>query len=66
MILDMVLHMVVNQYPRLSPSLYEKYQNITTFKAYFQRVHIKAQKDPMETWHPPPYLVTEEDLLAII
>lgn len=65
-ILSMDFHMVVNQYPRLSPILYEQYCNIATFKVDFHRVYIKARKDPMETQHPLPYSVTEYDLLAVI
>jgi len=62
----MDFHIVVNQYLRLSPSLYEKYCNIATFKENFHRVYIKVRKDPMETWHPLPYLVTKDEFLTII
>lgn len=65
-LLSMDLHMVVNQYPKLSPRLYEQYDNITTFKVDFHRVFIKAWKDPIKIWHPLPYLVIEDDLITII
>ena len=65
-VMVMDLHMVVNQYPRLSPSLYKQYCHIAEFKEDFHRAYVKARKDPMETWHPLPYLVTEDDLLAVV
>jgi len=58
--------MVVNQHPRLSPSLYDQYHNIAEFKAEFHRVYVKARKDLMETWNALPYLVTEDVLLETI
>lgn len=64
MVMDM--HMVVNRYPRLSLSLYKIYHHIAEFKVEFHRVYVKVRKDPMETWHPLPYLVMEYDRLAVV
>jgi len=32
----------------------------------FHKVYIKAQKEPMETWHHLPYFLIEDDLNEII
>jgi len=65
-VMEMDLHMVVNQHPRLSPSLYKQCCHITNFKMDFHRAYVKAMKDPTRTWHPFPYLVTEDDLFTVV
>lgn len=65
-LLSMDLHMVVNQHLRLSPSLYKQYCNIVDFKVDFHRIYVKERKDRTRTWHPFPYLVTEDDLLVVV
>lgn len=58
--------MVVNQYPRFSPSLYRKYCKIADFKADFHKIYVKAIKDLTRTWHLLPYLVTKDDFLIVV
>lgn len=65
-VMAMDFHMVVNQYPRLSPSLQKQYNHITKFKVDFHRVYVKAMKNPIETWNPLPYLVTKYHLVAVV
>jgi len=36
------------------------------FKGEFHRVYVKARKDPIETWHPFPCLVKQDDLLMLV
>ena len=60
----MYLHMLVNQHPHLSLSLYKQYMFVTNFKAEFHIIYIHARRDTKNTWNPLPYLVTENDLLA--
>lgn len=51
---------------RLSPILYKQYKSITNFKDDFHRIYTLAHNEKMKTWHPLPYLVTDDDLLAKI
>jgi len=62
----MDLHMLVNQCPILSPSLYQKYTFVAKFKVDFHRIYLQARKDTMKTWNPLPYLVTEDDIVTLI
>lgn len=62
----MDFHLVVNQHPHLSLSLYKQYSIVTKYKAYFYRVYIQAHKDTKKKWHALPYLVTEDDMLALV
>jgi len=62
----MDLHMLVNQHPRLSPSLYEKYSSVAKFKAYFHKVYIQVCRDTNKKWHALPYMVIEHDLTVQI
>ena len=66
LVMDMMLHMVVNQYPRISPRLYTQYCHIANFKVDLKRVYVKVMKDPSRTWNPFPYLVIDDDLLTIL
>jgi len=60
------LQMVINQRPRLSPSLHTQYTNIAHFKASFHNLSIHEKKDATGTWHKLPYLVAEDDIMWLI
>lgn len=62
-IMEMDMHTVVSQRPRLSPTLFENYRGVAGFKADFHRVYIKARKDLDEIWYPLTYLVTKLDIM---
>lgn len=62
----MDFQMLMNHHFHLPPSLYEQYIFVTKYKTDFHRIYIQARKDTRKTWHPLPYLVTKNDLLAQI
>lgn len=64
--LEMDLFMVINQWLRLSPTLFSQCRDVAKFKANFQNVYICLKKDFMEDFNVFPYLVVEEIFLVII
>jgi len=65
-VMAMDLHMVVNQHPRPSPSLYKQYIHTAYFKEDFHKDYVKVMKDPTKTWKPLPYLVTKYDFITVL
>lgn len=60
------MHMVVNQQPRLSPTLFTQLSAYAKFKAYFHGVSIKARKDPEKKWNLLLYMVTYMDIQEVV
>jgi len=58
--------MVVNQRPRLSPTLFEQLMNYAVLKVDFHNVSIRARKDPELTWCLFPYLVSEMEVQEVV
>jgi len=65
-LVEMDLHIVISQWPRLSPTLFEQLRAFTEFKAEFHNVYIWARRDPKQIWHKLPYLVSETDVQEIV
>lgn len=62
----MDLRIVISQWPRLSPTLYEKLRAFTNFKVDFHNVSIMVWKDSKITWHELIYLVLVMDVHEIV
>lgn len=57
--------MVINQKPRLSPSLFMEYRRIVDFKADFHHAYIRVRSDLTEKWTKFSFLVTEDDITQL-
>ena len=52
--------------PRLSNELFSQYAGIANFRANMHHVFIQAHADKKHKWSKLPYVVNEEDILAIV
>ena len=52
--------------PRLSNELFSQYAGIANFKVDMHHVFIQARADNKHKWSKLPYVVNEEDILAIV
>lgn len=57
--MEMDLHILIIQRPRLSPTLFSQFTTYAKFKADFHNVSIRARKEPKHTWHKFPYFLSE-------
>lgn len=60
-LVEMDLYMVINERPRLPPTLFEQLEAYPKFKVAFQNMSICVRKDLKKTWYTFMYLVTEAD-----
>lgn len=65
-LMEMNIHMVINRKLQLSPTVFAKLQECVEFKADFQRVSIRAWKDPEQQWHDLPYLATDDAIDTVL
>lgn len=65
-LMEISIWMGINYKPRLSPIIYASLQSFVEFKADFNHVFIKVQKDPMKTWHNLPYLATDDVIFIVL
>lgn len=64
--MEMDLQKVINQWPRLSPTLFDELKTYAEFKVDFHNVSICARKDPEGKWHVLPYLVSKTDVQEVV
>ena len=53
------------QTPRLSNELFSQYAAVANFRANMHHVFIQAHVDKKQKWSKLPYVVNEEDILAV-
>ena len=52
--------------PRLSNELFSQYAGVANFRADMHHVFIQAHADTKHKWSKLPYMVNEEDILAVV
>ena len=54
------------QTPRLSNELFSQYDGVANFRADMHHIFIQARADKKHKWFKLPYVVNEEDILAVV
>ena len=52
--------------PRLSNELFSQYTGVAKFKVNMHNVFMQARADNKHTWWKLPYMVNQEDILAVV
>lgn len=65
-LMEMNIRMGINHKPQLLPTVYKSLHSFAELKADFHHDFIRAQKDPMNTWHDLPYLATDNVIFAVL
>jgi len=64
--MEMDIHMVLSQRPRLSPTLFTQLSTCKALKVDFHRVYIQVRKNLEKKWHQFPYLMSESYVQEIV
>ena len=64
--MELNIWMGINHKPQLSPTVYNSLQSFVEFNTNFHHLFIRAQKDPMKTWHDLLYLATDDVIFAFL